>query len=340
MQDTQAIVLRAQPFGALLLSLGSNGVRRLPDFIPTFWNLAPIDGLNNLGIAINGNFEVDVGRAQLAQSPERHSTIAQELGRDFGQVLMSLHASSKADWASLRHQLGLTDDTTCYQFWESVWQLVGIQMASEGFGKTLEEKLCKEILWGAGHGMADLYKNTEAITSGLSGDYEQLTRLGRIEWCAKGLLDTDEKVFGEISNWETFRQRIPVDGYKLVSESRIKQPLEKLISRDLPWNTVDIISALKWELRNCSEVSPEKAEKFGETINSDFLKDLEGRDSTRQECQSLVGYLKTLKFKSSCRLRVLSRPADIGQDGRARMHEGRFCATKQSVTFAIWNQCD
>jgi hypothetical protein len=296
--EKSLVLRRSGHFGSLLMALGQNGVISLPDFIPTFWNLAPMDGLN-FGIAINGEFDLDVGRAQLAQSPERHSMIVQQLGRDLGQVLKSLHASSKVDWASLRRGLRLAEDTSSYQFWNSFWILLGTRMATEGFGKRLEENLCKEIFWKTGHGMADLYENTEAIPSGLSGDYEQLTRLGRIEWCAKGLLDLDEKVFGEISNWETFRQRIPVNGHKLVSESRIKKPLEKLISRDLPWDNIDIITALKWELCNGSEVSPEKAEKFGKTINPDFLNALEDRDATRQERESLVGYLKTLKFKSS-----------------------------------------
>ena len=87
--------------------------------------------------------------------------------------------------------------------------------------------------------MAKLFESKDAMPSGLYGDYEQLTSLEKIRWCADGRLDSDEKVFKIISSWGTFRSHIPAEGNDLVSKSRIKLPLENLMSKKFEWNRVD-----------------------------------------------------------------------------------------------------
>jgi hypothetical protein len=217
----RVLVLRTGEFGALLLNLGPNGVCGLPEELPTFWNLAPL-GSKGLGIAVNGNFRLDVGRAQIAESTERHQEVAQELGQGFGVILNRLYQASETDWQLLKQDLGLAADVTDHQMWESFWKTLGSDLANENSGQNRERDLCKQIFWQTGRGMAKLFESKDAMPSGLHGDYKQLTSLEKIRWCADGRLDSDEKVFKIISSWGTFRSHIPAEGNDLVSKSRIK----------------------------------------------------------------------------------------------------------------------
>ncbi|MGO8881244.1 MAG: sacsin N-terminal ATP-binding-like domain-containing protein [Desulfomonilaceae bacterium] len=301
MGDCNALVLRIEDFSALLLKLNPKGIGKFPEKLPTFWDLGPL-GKEGLGFALNGNFLLDVGRAQIAEPIERHEEVSKELGCSLGEVLIRMHATSKSDWPSLRQSLGFSTEVTAYQMWESIWKLLGSDLANENSGQKRERDLCKQIFWQTERGMAKLFETEDAIPSGLYGNYERLTNLKNIGWCTTGILDLDKEVFNAVSGWEDFRQHIPCNQNKLVSESRIKLPLECLTSTKYEWNRVDIKSALMWEVKRYPRIFPEQAEKLGTLITRNFMdgseKNNDSNASITEELELLREYLGDLQFRT------------------------------------------
>ncbi len=325
--NCQALVLRTKDFGALLLNLTAKGPGKFPKTLPTFWNLAPL-GKEGLGFALNANFLLDVGRAQIAEPIERHEEVSKELGRALGEVLILMHATSKSDWPSLRQSLGFSTEVTAYQMWESVWKLLGSDLANENSGQNRERDLCQQIFWRTGRGMAKLFESNDAIPSGLYGDYEQLTNLKNVGWCTTGILDLDKEVFNAVSGWEDFRQHIPCNQNKLVSESRIKLPLECLMSKKYEWDRVDIKRVLMWEVKRYPRIFPEQAEKLGALITRNFMdgcaKNNDSNASITEELELLREYLGDLQFRTAAGGFV--RCQDILVSDHEEMEESRKAA--------------
>ena len=300
--DCEALVLRTGDFGALLLSLNMNGVGRFSEKLPTFWNLAPL-GKEGLGFAVNGNFLLDVGRAQIAEPIERHEDVSKDIGLSLGDVLVRMCQVSETNWRSLSDELGFSPEATPYQMWESFWRLLGADLANENSGQKRERDLCKQMFWQRGRGMAKLFETKDAIPSALSSAYKCLTNLKNIYWFTTGMLDVEREVFETVSGWEQFRQSIPTNMSTLVSESRIKRPLEWLISTEYDWNRVDIKSALMWELKRYPKVFPEQAEKLGELINPNHLeewtKNYDSNESIAAELEILREFLCDLQFRTA-----------------------------------------
>src|SRR5207249_4350715 len=68
-------VFRTQT-GALLLKIGDRGFEKLPAEVPTLWVTAPTPECLGFGFALNGSFDVDVGRMQLARASSQNLELA------------------------------------------------------------------------------------------------------------------------------------------------------------------------------------------------------------------------------------------------------------------------
>ena len=113
-RETHALVLReagGRP-GAMLLALGAGGFVRLPATLPSIWATAPLREESGYGLAMNSDFDLNPGRALLAQDPARNAAEAARIGRHFGTRLLALFDAASSDWAAIRGTLGLAPDAS------------------------------------------------------------------------------------------------------------------------------------------------------------------------------------------------------------------------------------
>jgi hypothetical protein len=109
----------------LLLGLGTDGFAALPKEVPTFWVTAPTRATPDYGFAVNGPFEPDVGRVQLALNSKRNEELADELARILAERLKALWQLAREDWETLRGKLGLAFGATLHSLAESLWKVLG-----------------------------------------------------------------------------------------------------------------------------------------------------------------------------------------------------------------------
>ena len=117
---TEALCVRTND-GDLLLALGPEGFRPLPDKVPALWVTAPMREKTALGFAVNGAFDLDAGRGRLAADNERNRTLAENVGTASGDALSKLLDRTCNDWPSARNDLGLVADLSVHDFWKSIW---------------------------------------------------------------------------------------------------------------------------------------------------------------------------------------------------------------------------
>ncbi|MDA3835575.1 MAG: hypothetical protein PF495_19560, partial [Spirochaetales bacterium] len=77
--QVDAIHFRSAQGGGVLVGINSQGCNALPN-MPPIWIVAPTREKGNLGFCINGNFEVDAGRARLAGESGQNKNEAQRIG--------------------------------------------------------------------------------------------------------------------------------------------------------------------------------------------------------------------------------------------------------------------
>ena len=130
-QRQTAVVFRAHQ-GALLVGFDAHGAVKLDKTVPTIWVTVPTKERLDLGFIVNGSFELDIGRAQLARDSEENRTVADEVGLEIGDALIELFDEASRDWDNFCDHLNLAKGTEPYQFWGSLWSLFagGIQEKS------------------------------------------------------------------------------------------------------------------------------------------------------------------------------------------------------------------
>lgn len=91
--SSNALCIRTR-HGSALLAVGPEGIRPLPDEIPTLWVTAPNEQAK-VGFAINGGFILDAGRGELAtraDSGKKSRQLARQIGIQAGEVMGKLLA--------------------------------------------------------------------------------------------------------------------------------------------------------------------------------------------------------------------------------------------------------
>ncbi|MBC8492519.1 MAG: hypothetical protein H8D43_01940, partial [Chloroflexi bacterium] len=328
-QAARALVLRSQAGpGALLLVLDKEGVSSLDSSVPTMWVTAPTRHRLNLGFALNGPFELDVGRAQLAAAAPANAKLACQIGRDLGQALSELYVACR-DWPEARLVLGLEANVTPYRFWDSLWQRLGPPLAvasslserTTSYGESsknpaLDYKiwaskpflrqaasvgndapitLLRNMLWDSNEvaaGMTRLIRDHAALPTGLWGDYQCLTTLNRVRYVISGFLDKSEEAFGIAIRWVSSYDGVSKDS--LISSERVWRHLRGL-SPDIKQITIlDLPAIVRREIGRRDRVSPEIAGRLGALITRERLQEIERE--RHPEHRLLVEFLRTLRF--------------------------------------------
>lgn len=270
-----------------LLGLGSDGFVPLPKDVPVFWVTAPTRATPGYGFAVNGPFEPDVGRVQLALNSKRNEELADELARVLADRLQALWDVAQNDWEGLRDKLHLASAAAPQQLAESLWNVLARHFAenwSASDQSPVAALACRSLWASEAAGLRRFYADNAALPTGLWGDHRALMRLPDIRFVAAEALDREAN-FTQISGWPVFRQKVAPG--RMVSAQQVESMLRRLGVNLLPTSEkVYLATVVEWELKQGEEyrADPEVADRLGQLIKPDFLKALkEGKPGEREE---------------------------------------------------------
>ena len=273
--------------------------RKLEESVPTVWVTVPTKERLDLGLIVNGKFDLDVGRAQLAQDSRKNMEVADSIGRELGESLIELFDEANDNWSGFCDILNLSEDSDPYQFWDSMWLLFSRGTWDNLTNPTEANQLIHHILWKSSeHGMGKLFQQRPAIPSGLWGDYKTLTKLDQFQFKTVGVLDTDESVFCKVCQWPQFQQQI-LPG-QVVSDGKIASVLMRLLSSEnVNVQEVRIYDLIHWELGSDKCVDVSQASRLGSLITREFLNELNrGNRDQRKEYDELKAFLSDVRFRA------------------------------------------
>ncbi len=286
----------------IMLGMNADGITPLPANVPVFWVTAPTRDTLGYGFAVNGPFEPDAGRIQLASNSNRNVELAAEVGGLVGSRLESLWRSFGQNWQAMRTELELPQEHEVCRFWEGLWKVLGSQFAQAcpKNNDAVFACLARRMLWQSKtDGLWHFYEACAALPTGLSGGYRALTRLPDVHFSAMGALDR-EAVFRVVSGWPVFRKEVPVG--HICSNTQVVSTLERLGVHLDAVEPVYLSNAVKWELGEGRRADPELAARLGLLITVEFLKNLrEGKPGgpNEQEHTALNALLANAEFQAA-----------------------------------------
>ncbi len=192
----------------ILLGRKVEGLAELPE-VPPVWVTAPTSEGPSLGLAVNGPFDLDVGRCRLAPNSPRNQQIADRIGQELGLLLCRFFDKATKEWASCQSALGLGADIDLNLFCRTLWnRFVHGIVSKEGPAA----ELVSRIFYGSSqHGVARLFAERTALPTGLTGRYDLLTRSDRVLFHTSGLLEGQGATYAEIGavvgEWPNYRSR-------------------------------------------------------------------------------------------------------------------------------------
>ena len=94
--------------------------------------MAPTEETAEVGFLVNSSsFQVDIGRSRFT-GKENNDEIAGNFSRFFGTQLVRLFELTKDDskWSQLKKELRLLPNLERYDFWNSLWALLGEKLSN------------------------------------------------------------------------------------------------------------------------------------------------------------------------------------------------------------------
>jgi hypothetical protein len=250
--ETNAICVRT-PNGDLLLALGPKGFRPLPEDVPTLWVTAPIREKAPLGFAVNGRFDLDAGRTNLAANSETNRTRARQLGAAAGAALVVLFEQTRTDWPAAREAFGLLADLPVHDFWHGIW--VGLTEGWLRRSRNEAAELAREVALALIQRMS---QHPGAIPTGLMVPFQALTSREVLRYeLEKGL--TVRPVLAALGSWEHFTAKYLMGS--IVSESIAAILKHADLSRPTPLGLAALLGVL-----NAGRAQPCDARVLGRVL--------------------------------------------------------------------------
>ena len=166
--------------GCFVFRLGKQGVRSLGNASAKLWNLAPLQSDVQLAFAINADFEVDIGRNQLAISSPRNRQLFTKLGGELSYFLVQLFKACQDDWLQIRAEFDLDHDVDVVSFWSSIWKVFQESITRprgilEEFGQDSCDELVR-LMFTERAGLISFYEKYPALPVLLEGAEPKLVR--------------------------------------------------------------------------------------------------------------------------------------------------------------------
>jgi hypothetical protein len=117
--------------GCVVLRTGISGIelfdREAFVAVPAVWVTAPTRGTPARGFLINASFQIDTGRATLAQGQSAttsNSSLVETIANEVAPVFVDLLAASQNTWGELASQIGFAGSLQTAAFWLGLWTAI------------------------------------------------------------------------------------------------------------------------------------------------------------------------------------------------------------------------
>ncbi len=281
--------------GCVLFGIAARTFDAFATDVPTIWVTAPTREQLSLGFLINGPFALDVGRAQLARDFEQNCAISSRLGIALASILCDVfHATeSSQSWRTLCSQLRLARDATVYDFWDSLFGLLGNALAERATRDGPADALVREVFWAdRDRAAAKLYQTCASLPTRLRGEYKQLVSIPEARYALKGILAEDDVLFSTVTGWDSFRQHAPPG--TVISFAQSLLPLQQLAGQMVQHiRPLSMAQVLNWEFRLGNYADSATAERLGDVVSKRMM-DLV---ADRAEARDLRELLDSIEFK-------------------------------------------
>lgn len=259
------VVRTTQHGGALLLVHDGRRFQKLPEDVPTLWVTAPTQEALDVGIALNAGFSLDPGRAQLGRESPENDRIAVDLGRELGQRLVALFEhQQRVGWSQFADDIGLDRHAVQYEFWDSLWELLGT-----GLARLTDEShaavVLRKVFWDKDNGAARrLYGECQVLPNGLPGDLKSLTSTRDIKFEIRGLL-MESKVLEIVIGWNAWNFK-GIQQSQCVVRDRVILPLEKLKAVSSSITPLSLADIVKGEVDSPDPINFATAKRLAEVL--------------------------------------------------------------------------
>lgn len=257
----QALALILDSNTRLFLLLGSDGPQALPETLARLWLLAPLEEECRAGWLLNSyGFRVDPGRGRLAGSVDERAALFGRLGRALGERLIELYDLIERDWAGFAEGSGLADRNAASGravFLERLTRLLTADVSRDAEDERLETHLHRE------GGLAHLFREREALPTGLPAPFAPFLRVDQVRWQIAGPL-AEQSRLRRLTGWR---------GIADIAQSAVSLKAAELLQRlgfQAP-QTFDAAKLVKAELGENKQVDPETAAKLGAVLDEDFV---------------------------------------------------------------------
>jgi hypothetical protein len=257
--------------GSVVFKVGHKGIERF-DNIPTLWVTAPTEEDSKLGFLINGDFDVDVGRARLG-AKEKNEELAKRMA---GELVEAFKKLAAMDWEKLCSALAL--EVSKEDFWRSFFECL-----TQGFdGDEAVVTLAQQIFWGEQGAATHMLQSCPVLPNGFS---KELTQLSDVQHYVSGLLARDFAIF---QSWLPSPQSIIHQKvYNALKKCHVQTDIKKLTLEQV----------LKKKLRDSNTVSPDTARQLGQVITSQWLEQHQ-KSETFDEMKEIRDVLHKARFQA------------------------------------------
>ncbi|RTE67339.1 hypothetical protein EH243_03820 [Amphritea opalescens] len=277
--------------GALLLAIDAMGFTELSSELPNIWVTAPISESDHLGYAINGSFEIDAGRSRLAAESDINRALGLKLGDVVERKITQLLA---IDWPLLQAQLQLSESTTAYQFWYSLWKtMLGKlpRIANDSGVRVIAQPLATAAL-------GRLAGSRNFVPNGLPSSLGRLLKWQEVKYIFKGVLAQPDllKALGETDLFGGHIKTNNAIAEEVATWLRLVVPeFKKINDQWVSLGFADLLSKVSFK----EGVSQHDASILGKVLNQQARDSLlEGGKALLDDFDTSVKQLEKLKFQS------------------------------------------
>lgn len=282
-----------------LFGVEADGLKRLPDKVPSLWATAPLHASVVLGFVVNGPFEPDPGRTELGRGEE-----AVRINRDIS------HAAAKlledflrwcARQSDFPEELGEFDSA---QLWESLWSLFsGVKRDGHSFDAA---SLAVSIVWSPESGYSAVLRDTAVIPNGMPGLLEDFTCIERIKYVARGYLDSvpGKRLLENVPDWPEWTGP---DGEPRIESDHIVSPkVARILQHYLETGGIDVDSfempqLIEKLVGDTGRVTPGLACRLGEHFGTEVSVSPQTKENyewSTKELKQIKEVLNNLGFKN------------------------------------------
>ncbi|WP_230460292.1 hypothetical protein [Sansalvadorimonas verongulae] len=121
----QRIVHYRTSKGQFVFQIDRNGLSSLEERdIPKFWVTNPLQEELEAGFVVEADFQVDIGRSQLAKNNSKNFEVMAELGRELSNLLKQIYEWSVDDWDGFCREWSLDEQLAPVDFWNRTWNVL------------------------------------------------------------------------------------------------------------------------------------------------------------------------------------------------------------------------